>query len=262
MTAATMIERRSTVPDFRVADTAPEHPKLRAAGLAGFGLWSAAGGYAMRELTDGWVPDYWVQTWPGAKAAARRLIEVGLWVAEPGPLGQPGYRFRDWLDYQRSAAQIEEEKQRARDRAAKSYAKRAPNLHRRSGEASPDLRNSLSLSLSPSGSSGGVSLDSTSEVDQEPPTRNPPNGRPADRCSKHLGTDHDGACRACASARELAERWDADTARRRVMAARGCQWCDAEGWRIDPANRHRGPLHPGRRCDHTPLTPEMLGASA
>jgi hypothetical protein len=98
-------------------------------------------------------------------------------------------------------------------------------------------------------------------TDQPPPTAEPSTGRPADRCSRHLGTTHDGPCRACATAREAAARWDADDARRRVMAARRCTWCDPEGWRIDPANRHRGPLAPGRRCDHTPLTPEMLGAS-
>jgi hypothetical protein len=93
------------MPDFRVAETAPEHPKLRAAGLAAAGLWSLAGGYAMRELTDGWVPDYWVKSWPSGKKHAATLVKVGLWtLAERN--GAPGYEFHDWTDYQRTAEQI------------------------------------------------------------------------------------------------------------------------------------------------------------
>jgi hypothetical protein len=97
------------MPDFRVADTAPEHPKLRAAGLAAAGLWAAGGAYAMRELTDGWVPDYWIRSWPGGAAAARKLVAVGLWAAE-NRQGLPGYRFHDWTDYQRTAEQLAAER--------------------------------------------------------------------------------------------------------------------------------------------------------
>jgi hypothetical protein len=120
------------VPDFRVADTAPEHPKLRAAGLAAFGLWSAAGAYAMRELTDGWVPEYWVTTWPAGKRAAGTLVSVGLWSKEPRN-GLPGYQFHDWEDYQRSAKQIEAERAEGRERARRSR-ERGRTFGERSGE--------------------------------------------------------------------------------------------------------------------------------
>lgn len=98
------------MPDFRVADTAPEHPKLRAVGLPAIGLWAAAGAYAMRELTDGWVPEYWVLTWPGAKRHAAALVGIGLWERKPNDHGMPGYQFHDWSDYQRSAEQLATER--------------------------------------------------------------------------------------------------------------------------------------------------------
>lgn len=107
------------MPDFRVADTAPEHRKLRTAGLAAAGLWALAGAYAMRELTDGWVPEYWVTTWPAGKRQASTLVSVGLWRREKRD-GLPGYSFHDWTGYQRPADKIHEDRRKGRERAAKS----------------------------------------------------------------------------------------------------------------------------------------------
>lgn len=137
------------MPDFRVAETAPEHPKLRAAGLAAAGLWSMAGGYAMRELTDGWVPDYWVQTWPAGKKHAATLVKVGLWTPQERS-GIPGYRFHDWHDIQRAAAAIHAERAEGRERARRSREKRRSG--ERPAEASdavtPDVRPESHDSLS------------------------------------------------------------------------------------------------------------------
>lgn len=105
------------MPDFRIHDSAPEHPKLRAAGLAADGLWAMAGAHSMKEGTDGWVPAYWVATWPSGKRYANTLVKVGLWTVEERN-GIPGYRFHDFLDYQRSAQKIEEEREKARQRMA------------------------------------------------------------------------------------------------------------------------------------------------
>lgn len=137
------------MPDFRVAETAPEHPKLRAAGIAAAGLWSMAGAYSMgaAQLTDGWVPDHWVQAWPGGKKAAAKLVEVGLWMRETRR-GMSGYRFHDWHDVQRSVSQIEDERAAARERARKSRSKSGRTSGARSEERAPHVPDSLSLSLS------------------------------------------------------------------------------------------------------------------
>lgn len=105
------------MPDFRIDETAPEHPKLRAAGLAAAGLWAMAGAHSMKEGTDGWVPAYWVGTWPSGKRYANTLVKVGLWTVEARN-GIQGYRFHDFLDYQRSAKKIEEEREKAQQRMA------------------------------------------------------------------------------------------------------------------------------------------------
>lgn len=145
------------MPDFRVADTAPEHPKLRAVGLAAVGLWATAGAYAMRELTDGWVPEYWVLTWPSGKAQAAKLVSVGLWRREPRK-GIAGYGFHDWTDYQRPAEKIAKERAEARERMAKLRAGKQsgsqdvrPNtghmFDRTEPERSANVHDSLPLSL-------------------------------------------------------------------------------------------------------------------
>jgi hypothetical protein len=154
------------VPDFRVADTAPEHPKLRAAGLAAAGLWSLAGAWSMRELTDGWVPEYWVASWPQGSKQAAALVRVGLWRKERRS-GIDGYRFHDFLDYQRASEQFHGERAKARERAAKSRARRAERAPHADRDVTRDVRsghNEVTQAPSPSPitTSGPVDLDGTS----------------------------------------------------------------------------------------------------
>lgn len=228
--------------DFRVADTAPEHPKLRAAGLAAAGLWSLAGAFAMRELTDGWVPDYWVQSWPGGKRQAAALVAVGLWFREPRH-GLPGYRYHDWADYQRTAESVERERAEARERA-----RRNRESKKRSGERSPEYasghppdvqpksHDSLSLSLSLALTPKGSGWEGTSGTEREA-TRNDP--RP--RCPQHAQLPPDQripACQACKQLRLEAEQQAADQAERaaderrdRRAAVAACRLCDDRGMR-------------------------------
>jgi hypothetical protein len=307
------------VPDFRVADTAPEHPKLRAAGIAAAGIWSMAGAHCMNpaHLTDGWVPEHWVHAWAGGRRAAAKLVEVRLWTRSARG-GIPGYQFHDWLSIQRSAAQIEDEKAAARERAKRSRerseraAQRTANVRRTDTAAHPvdnsdpdtesgasrvtpagrrarvhareattshpvdnaaaevspaetsdgagagaphvtrESHDSLSLTLTPSGSGGGETSSSERVARQNDPPA--PNLDPTNpRCAEHRdipATERGPNCRACRAVREQLEQQPGP---RRDLEARGCPWCDADGWRIDPENRHRGALIPGVRCDHTPL---------
>lgn len=237
------------MPDFRVADTAPEHPKLRAAGLAAAGLWSLAGAVAMRDLTDGWVPEYWVATWPAGKRHAATLVKVGLWRPEERR-GIPGYGFHDWDGYQRSASQINDEKTRAKDRAAKSYANSAESLRRRKPESAAQknricgnsaeiLRDSLSLSLSlsPGSEVGGVSPDSNGQVDHDPPTPNLDPNNP--RCGRHRDVptgDPGPHCRHCRDVRIRVEQTEPDAAGAERQARQtwrtavdACPDCDENG---------------------------------
>lgn len=224
------------MPDFRVAETAAEHAKLRSVGLAAFGLWAAAGSYAMRELTDGWVPDYWVQTWPGAKRATGALLSAGLWRRQQrGQL--PGYVFHDWHDHQRSAAQIHTEREEARERArkrrerARSSGERSPEHTSHVQVESHDSR-ALTRALTPSGSS----WEGTSRTERAD-SRNTP--RP--RCPEHAELPPDQRVPSCGACKQLrldaeqraadqAEREAADRAVRRDLID-ACPDCDEIGMR-------------------------------
>jgi hypothetical protein len=236
------------MPDFRLAETAPEHPKLRAAGLAAAGLWSLAGGYAMRELTDGWVPEYWITTWPSGKKHAATLVTVGLWVAETRN-GIPGYRFRDWLDYQRPAAKIHEERRKGRERAQRSRERSGE----RSAEVTADVREAshdsraLTRALTPEGGSVGRESSGTER-------ERPSNARP--RCPDHAELPPDQripSCGACKRLRLEAEQHAADQAERdaaeranRRELIDSCPACDEYGL------REFGPDLVGR-CTHPDL---------
>lgn len=159
------------MPDFRIADTAPEHAKLRAAGPAAVGIWAMAGAYAMRELTDGWVPAYWINTWPQGRKYAARLVYVGLWTQEDRG-GIDGYRFHDWSGYQRSASQIQRDRAQARDRMRRVRSTDVrPNKERtvssRSAARSGNVHDSLPLPQGEGLSSPSPSGERAREHDPE-----------------------------------------------------------------------------------------------
>lgn len=222
--------------DFRIADTAPEHPKLRAVGLAAAGLWSLAGAYAMRELTDGWVPEYWVQTWPSGKKHAAALVNVGLW-SKAVRQSLPGYQFHDWIDYQRTAESVERERAEARDRARRNRESKRSSGER-SGERTANVRSAshdsraLTRALTPEGST----REGTSGK-QRATSRNDP--RP--RCPQHSQLPPDQRIPACGACKQLrldaeahaADQHERDTADRaeRRAAIDACQVCDDRGMR-------------------------------
>jgi hypothetical protein len=119
------------VPWFKVDDTLANHPKARAAGPAAMGLWVLAGSYASGYLTDGHVPEWYVDSWPGGRKLAARLVEVGLWNVAEGDAG--GWRFHQWNDDGRQPTRSEVEERRAYDRERKAEA-RAQAAKRREQE--------------------------------------------------------------------------------------------------------------------------------
>lgn len=243
------------MPDFRIDDTASEHPKLRAAGLQAFGLWSAAGSWCMNpaHLTDGWVPMHYVQSWDGGKKSAKKLVDVGLWREEPRD-GMAGYQFHDWEHFQRTAKAIEDEKRKARDRMARVRSGNVrPNRERtssRTGQArSANVHDSLTLTHTLSGDLGGEGHLGNATAGAQ---------RPSSRCPKHINDPEPPPCGACGDARRAAEAYDrqrtaaaadarsAEARQRaadRARAVAACGLCDVDGYRN------------GQVCDHDPDAP-------
>lgn len=69
----------------------------------------------MAYKTDGFVPEWFVVTFPQGRRHAETLVRVGLW-GNATQNGEEGYQFHDWLHYQQSAEEIERDRERARER--------------------------------------------------------------------------------------------------------------------------------------------------
>ena len=69
--------------------------------------------YCGEQGTDGFVAREALVVLHGRAQDAKRLVDVGLWFAEPG-----GWRIKDWAEYQPSTAEMAERSNRARAAAA------------------------------------------------------------------------------------------------------------------------------------------------
>jgi len=87
------------MPWFKVDDSFGDHPKVRRIPrrqrAAAIGLWTLAGSWAARYLTDGEIPDYMVEEFGGSRRDADALVKVGLWEKT-----EDGYQFHDWTAWQ------------------------------------------------------------------------------------------------------------------------------------------------------------------
>lgn len=91
---------------FKVDDSFYDHPKSFDATDAAIALWTRAGCWSARNLTDGFVPTGMLaRLSQNPDAAAAELTARGLWTRARG-----GYRFHDWLDRNPSRKQVEEQR--------------------------------------------------------------------------------------------------------------------------------------------------------
>lgn len=99
---------------FNADDKMHSHPKSRIAGLEAMGLWLLAGTYCTDYLTDGEVPEWFVESWPRGKQLAGKLVKAGFWEA-----AEDGWQFLSWAEYQRTKEQVLAAKEKAAERKAK-----------------------------------------------------------------------------------------------------------------------------------------------
>ena len=99
----------------KLDDRFPDHPKVLALGddyERGLALHVRGLCYAAGNLTDGFVP---ARAFREDVAIAARLVAVGLWKEVAG-----GYLIHDFLDFNKSKAQVEKEREEWRARQVKS----------------------------------------------------------------------------------------------------------------------------------------------
>lgn len=114
---------------FRMDDSFPSHPKVlgipRRERLATIGLWTLAGGWCAKQLTDGYLAEHMVEEIGGTAKAASMLVEVGLW-----DLTEGGFQFHDWHHYNPTREEVEADRTAARERMKRI----------RSGRSSAEVR--------------------------------------------------------------------------------------------------------------------------
>src|SRR5262249_31776502 len=97
---------------FRVDDSFYDHPKMYDAPDCAVALWTRAGSWSARSLTDGFVPTGMLARFTSDHAtAARELVHRGMWERVKG-----GYRFHDWHDYQPTREAVEKERKHKAER--------------------------------------------------------------------------------------------------------------------------------------------------
>ncbi|MFC7817609.1 hypothetical protein ACFUTR_23545 [Streptomyces sp. NPDC057367] len=128
---------------FALDDGFDSHPKVRKAGNAAVGLFVRLGVHATKHLTEGHL-DGDIVTAYGTAATIRKLLTVGM-LHEPGHgcprCPQPaadGYYIHDYLDYNKSRAQIEAAREAARKRQQRG--RDTARANRNSRDSAANLR--------------------------------------------------------------------------------------------------------------------------
>jgi hypothetical protein len=80
--------------------------------LAAVGLWTMAGNWSGRELTDGRVPEYVLAELGSTPRLRQALTEARLWLDR----GSAGIEFHAWVDYQPTRAEVEAERAKTAER--------------------------------------------------------------------------------------------------------------------------------------------------
>lgn len=110
---------------MKVDDRLHANRKARVAGLPAMGLWLLTGSWAADTLSDGFVPATQPWAWAGSDAAelAGRLVDAGLWLPTE-QLGEQGWMFHDWHDYQPMRADVLAKRESDRERMRRWRSKR------------------------------------------------------------------------------------------------------------------------------------------
>jgi len=252
---------------FPIDDKAHSDDRFRRAGLNAAGLYAMAGSYCADQLTDGFVPDWFVRQFPNGSRSAQRLITERIWARVSGDGNVSGYRFVD-LPHSVTRAASEERRRKWRD----------DKLKRKSGgsvSAAESTSDSAAESISESNpastsdseadpprfpwattnsktNNGGLRKSGTSPGESDPPPSTDPllNGaartplaageagdQPPLFCPRHRPYGTDRACVACGEWRRRRQEWEdaqrhaaaaADQAEREARA--DCPDCHGSGW--------------------------------
>lgn len=116
------------MPRFRIEDAFSFHPKVIQAGNAAVGAWVRMGTYCAANLTDGFVPDR-IARLIANEDELKDLVSTSMLTK-----AKDGYCIHDYLTYQPSKQEVEEERSSARDRMREKRSAVRANISRTSEE--------------------------------------------------------------------------------------------------------------------------------
>jgi hypothetical protein len=189
---------------FKNDDSLHAHRKTRKAGLEAMGLWVVAGTWSSSQNTEGFVPGWFVDTWPRGRALAKKLVGAGFWDVDADG-GEDGWRFHDWLDYNFSQEEVDEKRKAAAERQRKH--RRAKNGRYVTGVVTRDvMRDNTRYVTRESHHPDPARPDPTPrttlggdltgvDAGERPPLY-------SGRCSRHGDVAEPGPCGGCADARK------------------------------------------------------------
>lgn len=123
---------------FKVDDSFYDHPKVFDSSDAAIALWTRAGSWSARNLTDGFVPSGMLARLSGSgETAAEELVDRRLWKRTKG-----GFRFHDWSAYQPLRSRVERERKQAADRQQKYRESKGAKSRKRSPDPQTSRRDS------------------------------------------------------------------------------------------------------------------------
>ena len=134
------------MPWFLVDDDFAFHPKADAAGDAAIGLWTRAGSYCMKYLTEGFVSSDALRKLGGRRAQVDALVRSGLWIEVQG-----GHQFHQWSDRQATKAKVLADRAAAaeRQKRAREKAKAAESGDSEIDENSAEMLQENTVSAGP-----------------------------------------------------------------------------------------------------------------
>lgn len=105
---------------FKVDDSFYDHPKVFDAPDCAMALWTRAGCWAARNLTDGFVPSGMpARLCDDPDTAVKELVRRKLWLRV-----KDGYRFHDWIRYQPTRESVHHDREAATERKRKERERR------------------------------------------------------------------------------------------------------------------------------------------
>lgn len=275
---------------FKVDDSFYDHPKVFDAPDCAVALWTRAGCWSARNLTDGFVPaNLPARLCDDPDTAVKDLVHRGLWSRVSG-----GYRFHDWSAYQPSAEDVRDlrakraaagrrggQAKAARGKVGNGMVTAADSEPQDGHVANPD--HDAATSADKQSSSNRVASASPVAKQNAAPTRPVPKGRggtgrslqgtsvtraspePPQKCQEHIDVDDPPPCGPCADARRARTTWERQQATEagQQQAARARADAEARRAAIDACSQcDQHGYVAGRLCHHDPATVDRARSGA